>query len=56
MVRLQGPGAHRPYLVVAMELSPYLIEGPQGGFFCCFNMICCGGWLESLHYHCPMIT
>ena len=37
-----------------MELSPYLVEGPQGDF-CCYSRVCFKEWLESLLHHYPVV-
>ena len=40
----------RPHLAGVTELSPCLVKGPQGDFWCYSLRICSKDWLESLHY------
>ena len=43
--------ARGPYLIGATELSPCLVQGPQGDFRCYSGRIYVREWLESLHHY-----
>ena len=48
-------GAYRPYLIGAMQLLPYLVEGPQGDFCCYSGRVFFREQLESMHHHYPVV-